>query len=92
LALHPTVKPVALVADALLDCSERGDIVLDGFLGSGSTLIAAERVGRVCRGIEIDPIYVDVAIRRWQRYTGDKAIHVASGLTFDEIFKQERGC
>jgi DNA modification methylase len=74
-ALHPTVKPVALVADALLDCSARGDLVLDAFLGSGSTLIAAERVGRVCHGIEIDPIYVDVAIRRWQRHTGDYAVH-----------------
>jgi DNA modification methylase len=63
---HPTVKPVALVADAILDCSARGEIVLDSFLGSGSTLIAAERVGRVCYGIEIDPRYVDVAIRRWQ--------------------------
>jgi DNA modification methylase len=63
-ALHPTVKPVQLVADALLDCSERGGVVLDAFLGSGTTLIAAERTGRVCRGIEIDPVYVDAAIRR----------------------------
>lgn len=85
LALHPTVKPVALVADALLDCSARGDIVLDSFLGSGSTLIAAERVGRICYGIEIDPLYVDVAIRRWQRYTGDRAVHVATAKSFDEI-------
>jgi DNA modification methylase len=85
LALHPTVKPVALVADALLDCSARGNIVLDSFLGSGTTLIAAERVGRVCYGIEIDPLYVDVAIRRWQRHTGDRAIHAASGKCFDEI-------
>jgi len=85
LALHPTVKPVSLVADALLDCSARGDIVLDSFLGSGSTLIAAERVGRVCYGIEIDPLYVDVAIRRWQRHTGDHAIHAATGKHFDEI-------
>jgi DNA modification methylase len=84
LALHPTVKPVALVADAILDCTGRGDIVLDSFLGSGSTLIAAERVGRICYGMEIDPLYVDTAIRRWQRYTGDAAIHVASGKTFDE--------
>jgi DNA modification methylase len=85
LALHPTVKPVALVADALLDCSARGDIVLDSFLGSGSTLIAAERVGRVCHGIEIDPLYVDVAIRRWQRHAGDRAIHAATGRPFDDI-------
>jgi len=85
LALHPTVKPVALVADALLDCSARGDIVVDSFLGSGTTLIAAERVGRVCYGIEIDPLYVDVAIRRWQRHTGSRAVHAASGKCFDEI-------
>jgi DNA modification methylase len=84
LALHPTVKPVALVADALLDCSARGDLVLDAFLGSGSTLIAAERVGRVCHGIEIDPIYIDVAIRRWQSHTGDHAIHAVTGKRFDE--------
>ena len=85
LALHPTVKPVALVADALLDCSARGDIVLDSFLGSGSTLIAAERIGRVCHGIEIDPRYVDVAIRRWQKHTGDHAIHAVTGKKFNDI-------
>lgn len=84
LALHPTVKPVALVADALLDCSARGDIVLDSFLGSGSTLIAAERVGRVCFGMEIDPLYVDIAIRRWQKHTGDHAIHAITGKRFDD--------
>jgi DNA modification methylase len=86
LALHPTVKPVALVADALLDCSARGDLVLDSFLGSGTTLIAAERVGRCCHGIEIDPLYVDVAIRRWQRYSGECAIN-QSGKCFDELAK-----
>jgi DNA modification methylase len=85
LALHPTVKPVALVADALLDCSARREIVLDTFLGSGSTLIAAERVGRVCYGIEIDPHYVDVAICRWQRHTGDQAIHAATHKSFDDL-------
>lgn len=85
LALHPTVKPVALVADALLDCSARGDLVLDSFLGSGSTLIAAERTGRCCFGLELDPIYVDTAIKRWQRYTGDHAIDTVSGKQFDEI-------
>jgi len=82
LRLHPTVKPVALIADALLDCSKRGDIVLDPFLGSGSTLLAAERVGRVCRGIEIDPIYMDVAIRRWQKHTGETAVHALTGDRF----------
>jgi DNA modification methylase len=59
--------------------------VLDGFLGSGSTLLAAERVGRICYGLEIDPAYVDVAIRRWQTYTGDVAVHVKSGKSFDEV-------
>jgi DNA modification methylase len=87
LALHPTVKPVALIADALLDCSARGDLILDGFLGSGSTLIAAERVGRVCYGIEIDPLYVDVAIRRWQRHSGDRAVHAKTGKHFDDFAK-----
>ena len=85
LAIHPTVKPTAMVADALLDCSARGEIVLDSFLGSGTTLMAAERVGRICFGIEIDPAYVDVDIRRWQNHTGEKAMHQDSGKSFDEI-------
>jgi hypothetical protein len=85
LALHPTVKPVALIADAILDASGRGDRVLDPMLGSGSTVIAAERVGRICYAMELDPLYVDTAIRRFQRYTGDAAIHVASGEPFDAI-------
>jgi DNA modification methylase len=85
LAMHPTVKPVALVSDAILDSSLRGNVVLDSFLGSGTTLMAAERVGRVCYGIELDPIYVDVAIRRWQRETGGHAIHSKSGRGFDEL-------
>jgi hypothetical protein len=84
LKLHPTVKPVRMLADAILDCTNRGAIVLDCFLGSGSTLIACERTGRVGRGIEIDPLYVDTAIRRWQKYTGDQAINVATGRTFAE--------
>jgi len=82
LAMHPTVKPVQMLADAILDCSNRGGVVLDPFLGSGSTLMACERTGRHCRGIEIDPLYVDTAIRRWQKYTGDQAINVATGRTF----------
>jgi|SRR5580658_5417616 DNA modification methylase len=81
-AMHPTVKPVPLIADALLDCSAQGDVVLDAFLGSGSTLIAAERTGRSCYGMELDPLYVDVAIRRWQRHTGDTAIGAATGRRF----------
>ncbi len=85
LAMHPTVKPTALVADAILDCSARGDLILDSFLGSGSTLIAAERTGRTCYGIELDPRYVDVAIERLQRHCGQRAIHTASGKAFDEL-------
>jgi DNA modification methylase len=85
LALHPTVKPVAMVADALLDCTARGELVLDPFLGSGTTLIAAQRVGRTCYAMEIDPLYVDTAIRRWQRYTGELAIHAATGRRFDDV-------
>lgn len=84
LALHPTVKPVALVADAILDCSRRRDIVLDPFLGSGSTLIASERTGRHCYGIEIDPLYVDTAVRRWQKHTGDHAVNALTGQRFSE--------
>lgn len=84
LAFHPTVKPIAMVADAMLDCSARGDVILDSFLGSGTTLIAAERVGRICFGIELNPLYVDVAIRRWEQHTGDDAIHSGSRKTFRE--------
>ena len=79
LALHPTVKPVAMIADAILDCSARGEIVLDAFLGSGTTLIAAERTGRRCYGLELDPAYVDTIIRRWQALTGGSACHADSG-------------
>jgi DNA modification methylase len=84
-ALHPTVKPVRLVADAILDASARDEIVLDPFLGSGTTVIASERVGRVCYGMEIDPLYVDTIIRRWQAYSGDRAVHAETGISFDEI-------
>lgn len=89
LTLHPTVKPVALVADALLDSSARGEVVLDTFLGSGTTLVAAEKVGRVCFGLELDPIYVDTAIRRWQARTGQQVVLATSGLPFDGV-AQER--
>ena len=84
LAMHPTVKPIALVADAILDCTARGDTVLDSFLGSGTTLLAAHRVGRACRGIELDPLYVDLAIQRWQAMTGEQAILTATGEPFEE--------
>ena len=85
LELHPTVKPVALVADAVMDCSNRNDIVLDPFLGSGTTIIAAERTGRKCYGIELDPSYVDTAIRRWQAFTGLSAMHGKSGCIFAQM-------
>jgi DNA modification methylase len=85
LAVHPTVKPVALVADAMRDCSGRGDIVLDLFMGSGTTIMAAERVGRRAYGLELDPLYVDVAVRRWQAFTKRDAILEATGETFDEV-------
>jgi DNA modification methylase len=85
LALHPTPKPVALIADAIKDCSRHGDIVLDAFAGSGALVIAAERTGRLARCIELDPKYCDVIIRRWQNFTGADAIEVSSNLTFDEL-------
>jgi DNA modification methylase len=87
LATHPTVKPVALVADAIRDCSPRNGIILDPFMGSGTTILAAEKVGRRAFGIEIDPIYVDVAIRRWQDFTGRDAV-LETGETYDQIVEQ----
>lgn len=85
LALHPTVKPTALIIDALKDCSRHGGIVFDPFAGSGTLALAAERTGRRARLIEIDPHYCDVAIRRWQSATGKKAILFETGREFDEI-------
>lgn len=85
LAMHPTVKPVAMVADAIRDCSRRGGVILDAFSGSGTTIIAAEQTGRRARAIELDPRYVDVAIRRWQHLTGGKATLAGSDSTFDEL-------
>jgi DNA modification methylase len=87
---HPTVKPVAMLADAIMDSTARGDLVLDSFLGSGSTLIAAEKVGRRCCGLEIDPLYVDLSIRRWQGFSGAQARHAETGRSFDEL-AAERG-
>jgi DNA modification methylase len=82
LALHPTVKPLAMVADAIRDCSNRNAVILDPFGGAGTTLIAAERTGRRARLIEIDPLFVDVSIERWQRLTGGQARHAQSGQPF----------
>jgi DNA modification methylase len=85
--LHPTVKPIGMVADAILDVARRGDIVLDPFLGSGTTLMACERTGRRCRGLEVDPIYCDVIVRRWQAYTGAEARLAETGQSFDAVVK-----
>ena len=85
LKMHPTVKPVALIADAMRDCSRRGSNILDAFAGSGTTMLAAEQIGRRAFSIEIDPRYVDVAIRRWQGFTGRDVILETTGQTFDEI-------
>ncbi len=87
LALHPTVKPTAMVADAMLDCSNRNSIILDPFGGSGTTLLAAEKVGRQARLIEYDPLYVDVTIRRWQELTGKLATR-SDGAAFSDYLAQ----
>jgi len=89
--LHPTIKPVELVADAILDCTARGDVVLDAFLGSGTTVIAAERTGRVCFGIELDPRYADTIVRRWQAFTGQSAVQESTGRTFNDIEEEING-
>ncbi len=83
--LHSTIKPAAMVADAILDCTSRNDIVLDPFLGSGTTVIAAERTGRICYGMEPAPSYVDTSVRRWQTFTMKTAVHEKSGRTFAEL-------
>ena len=85
LALHPTVKPVALVADAIKDVTKRGEIVLDGFGGSGTTLLAAERTGRIARLIELDPLYCDVICRRYEAITGQPARLDGADQTFGDV-------
>jgi DNA methylase len=82
---HPTVKPVVLVADAMRDCTRRRDIVLDTFSGSGTTIMAAERIGRHAYAMDVEPRYVDVAVRRWQAFTGKDAVDAESGRTFDQL-------
>lgn len=91
LALHPTPKNVVMVKDAIRDVTDRGDIVLDGFLGSGTTLIAAERTGRICYGVDLDPLYVDGIIRRWEKATGKQATLSTTGQTFDEVAAERAG-
>lgn len=83
LKLHPTVKPVAMLVDAIKDCTRRRQIVLDPFGGSGSTLIACEESGRIARCIELDPLYCDVIVRRWQDHTGQQAVHAATQQPFN---------
>jgi DNA modification methylase len=78
-------KPAQLVMDALLDCSNPGEVVLDAFLSGGTTLVAAQRTGRICRGIEFDPLQVDAAIRRWQNLTGRDAVRLSDGKLFREV-------
>lgn len=90
LLMHPTVKPVAMVADAIRDCSRRGDLILDPFMGSGTTLIAAERTGRVACGLELDPAYVDTAIRRYEAATGQTA-ELSTGESFAEVAADREG-
>ena len=91
LAMHPTVKPVALIADALRDCSRRGEIVLDGFGGSGSTLIAAEKSGRNARLIEYDPLYCDTIVRRWESLTGKRATLAETGEALEDVAEGRSG-
>ena len=91
LELHPTVKPVALVADAIMDVTRRGDLVLDGFLGSGTCLLACERTGRICRGVEIDPLYVDLALQRWSERTGLEPVLELTGQTFTQVRAERLG-
>jgi DNA modification methylase len=91
LAMHPTVKPVDLIADALRDCSRRGEVVLDCFGGSGSTLIAAEKTGRKARLIEYDPLYCDTIIRRWEAFTGKQAKLAATRDSFEDVAEARAG-
>ena len=90
LALHPTVKPVAMIADAIIDCTARGEVILDPFLGSGTTVIAAERTGRRCFGLEYDPQYCDVIVRRWQAFTRDRAVRESDSQPFNGIEEEVR--
>lgn len=89
--MHPTVKPVALIADAIRDCSRRGEIVLDCFGGSGSTLIAAEKTGRSARLIEYDPLYCDTIVRRWEKLTGKRATLAVTKEIFEDLADRRLG-
>src|SRR5207247_3457801 len=87
---HPTQKPVELMRRPILNHTRRGEVVYDAFLGSGTTLLAAESTGRVCYGLEVAPKFVDVIVARWQSFTGKKATLEGDGCTFDEIAQQRR--
>jgi DNA modification methylase len=86
--MHPTVKPVTMVADAIKDCSRRGDIVLDPFAGSGTTIVAAQKTGRRAFAMEIEPRFIDTAVRRWQECTGKEAVHSETGGSFARVEEQ----
>jgi hypothetical protein len=88
LTMHPTVKPLPLLVDMIKDVTKRGALIIDTFIGSGSTLLAAEETGRICAGVDLDPGYVEVAIRGWQKRTGKDAGHTVTGETFDEFCKR----
>lgn len=85
LAAHPTAKPIAMIRDAILDVSARGEIVLDPFLGGGATLMAAETCGRIARGMELDPLYVDASLRRWRDATGEEPVRTSDGMRFCDL-------
>ncbi|HVM11341.1 MAG TPA: site-specific DNA-methyltransferase, partial [Actinomycetota bacterium] len=89
--LHPSPKPVAMIADAIRDVTDRSEIVLDAFSGSGTTIIAAAKVGRRGYAIDLDPLYVDVAVRRWEAWSGETAVHAETGLTFAETAELRAG-
>lgn len=89
LEFHPTVKPVEMVKDAILDVTDRSQIILDSFLGSGTTLIAAEKCGRICYGIELEPLYIDTTIRRWQEIAGKSAININTGKSYRELLEEK---
>jgi DNA modification methylase len=88
--MHPTFKPVAMFADAIMDCTNRGGLILDPFVGSGTTILAAEKTGRRAYAMDLDPKYVQTAIRRWERYTGKKAVLAETGQTFQDLIEAGR--
>lgn len=90
LKMHPTVKPIEMIRDAILDVTNLHDIVLDSFLGSGSTLIACEQIERTCFGIELEPKYIDTTIRRFQNLFGIDAVNISNGKTYNELLQEKK--